>query len=443
MASFFGNLLYYSGVSSRPCETFTCHIANIIENDLKNPETTKSIARIGNSILSMLNDMGESAVPIKEKLENFAEGMSDIPFAGFKNFKTRYMVEILPYIIAGGAISVAVPLAIKYVYHKVIYNIGRPKLATEYQVASRFSFLLTPISLPFSILTYPARALSNRVKKIFFEPSPSAIFNQDISRRIGNIVNDLKNIIKNKGYLQNVLLYGPPGTGKTMISKIIAKQAGVNYVLMSGGDLPQYIKRGEAVTELNRLIDVAEKAPGVTIIFIDEAEGLCRSRDKLSQEMLELQNAFLNRTGTQSKKVMLVLATNRKDDLDSAILNRMDYKINIGTPGFQERAKIIQMYAKQFCSKRESARFFNSSICNSLAVRMSGMTGRQMHKVISSIYNRKCATKKNTLSNELIRDVTSDFIWQEINENNNWIFARINYLFKEIVAAISGLTHQR
>ena len=44
----------------------------------------------------------------------------------------------------------------------------------------------------------------------------------------------------------------------------------------------------------------------------------------MSEELRNALNALLYQTGTQSYNFMMVLATNRAEDLDSAVIDRMD-----------------------------------------------------------------------------------------------------------------------
>ena len=39
------------------------------------------------------------------------------------------------------------------------------------------------------------------------------------------------------GMLRNLLYYGPPGTGKTMFAKKLAMHSGMDYAIMTGGDV--------------------------------------------------------------------------------------------------------------------------------------------------------------------------------------------------------------
>lgn len=46
-----------------------------------------------------------------------------------------------------------------------------------------------------------------------------------------------RNAKRNNAPLRHVLFYGPPGTGKTMAAMRLAKHCGLDYAIMSGGDV--------------------------------------------------------------------------------------------------------------------------------------------------------------------------------------------------------------
>lgn len=62
------------------------------------------------------------------------------------------------------------------------------------------------------------------------------------------------------------------------------------------------------------------------VLFIDEAEAFFRHRHnaELSEHLRNSINCFLYRTGTPSRKVMFILATNLPEQLDPALLSRVD-----------------------------------------------------------------------------------------------------------------------
>ena len=70
---------------------------------------------------------------------------------------------------------------------------------------------------------------------------------------------------------RNVLLYGPPGTGKTMFAKTLALNSGMDYAIMTGGDVAPLGK--DSVTEIHKLFDWSSKSRKGLVLFVDEADG--------------------------------------------------------------------------------------------------------------------------------------------------------------------------
>lgn len=347
------------------------------------------------------NDVEEA---LKQGSKGIGKGFKAATKNVFGEIAKGVTLDVLPWVAAGIMLVTAAPLSMYYLYYRAKYYIGTPKLATEIHQRTIF----TPLTE--SVKDATSWALGS-------EPKP--VFNADISRRVTDITRATNNLRKNGGYFQNVLFYGPGGTGKTMISAHIAKNSGMSYVKMSGGDLAQYIKRGEHVTELNKLLDKMNCSwrPWSTrpwILFIDEAESLLRDRSKISTAaLLELQNAFLNRTGTQSKRFMIILATNRMEDLDEAVLSRMDHKIYIGPPAETERVEILKSYIPKFFTRSERASFFEANQIGKIAKMTAGLTGRALFKLLNDIANKKAATQDAKLTQAMIDLTIGDFMVQE------------------------------
>lgn len=356
----------------------------------------------GLALGDLMQDVGGE---FRSGINGFSGEISEGLGEASRKFLWEVSIKNLPYIVTGTVCTTGSWLGIQYLYELAKHSIGRPKLATE---ICQLSFL-SPIT---SKINRIGSFLSGAKE---FKP----IYNEKISRKIDHLIESVSNIRKNGGYFQNVLFYGPGGTGKTMISEQIAKSSGMSYVKMSGGDLAQYIKRGEHVTELNKLMDKITDpwrpwSSEPWVLFIDEAESLCRDRSKMpSTELLELQNAFLNRTGTQSKNFMLVLATNRMEDLDEAVLSRLDHKIYIGPPAKAERAKILGLYSPQFFNEKEQKEFFSQPQLERIAEETEGFTGRALFKMLNAIASKKACSKNNQLTQPMIDEVVRDFVEQE------------------------------
>jgi ATPase family AAA domain-containing protein 3A/B len=201
-----------------------------------------------------------------------------------------------------------------------------------------------------------------------------------------------------------MLFYGPPGTGKTMLAKRLARSSGMEFAIMSGGDVGPLGR--DAVTELHKLFDFAERSGRGMLLFIDEADAFLasRSRDAMSEEQRNALNALLYRTGESSDRFMMVLATNRPGDLDTAVLDRVDENLLFDLPDLEARKGLVRQYFKKYIVQsgsgssgvgglmgvRKSARILvddalTSDWLESVAQRTEGFSGRAIAKLMLSM----------------------------------------------------------
>jgi ATPase family AAA domain-containing protein 3A/B len=214
-----------------------------------------------------------------------------------------------------------------------------------------------------------------------------------------------------------MLFYGPPGTGKTMAAKRLARTSGMDYAILSGGDVAPL--GGAAVTQLHSTFDWAERSRKGLLLFIDEADAfLGRRNDAMSEGLRGSLNALLFRTGDQSRDFMVVLATNRPGDLDDAVIDRMDEAIHFDLPEQAQRMKLLQLYLDKYIVKAGTAEGeagsgkssglvqrislmlrgrklaadritvdpgVNEQLLQAAAARMEGFSGREIAKLMASV----------------------------------------------------------
>ncbi|KAL0397085.1 UNVERIFIED_CONTAM: 26S proteasome regulatory subunitA [Sesamum calycinum] len=137
---------------------------------------------------------------------------------------------------------------------------------------------------------------------------------------------------------KGVLLYGPPGTGKTLLARAVAHHTDCTFIRVSGSELVQkYI--GEGSRMVRELFVMAREH--ASIIFMDEIDSIGSARmesgsgngdSEVQRTMLELLNQL---DGFEaSNKIKVLMATNRIDILDQALLRpgRIDRKIEFPIP---------------------------------------------------------------------------------------------------------------
>ena len=120
-----------------------------------------------------------------------------------------------------------------------------------------------------------------------------------------------------------ILLHGLPGTGKTAYAHALARMLDKTLLEQRASDLlSAYV--GETEQRISQCFDIA--ADDDAVLFIDEVDGLLARRDHAVRNWEVAQvNELLEQLG--EFEGIVVLATNRLEALDPAVLRRMDIKI--------------------------------------------------------------------------------------------------------------------
>jgi cell division protease FtsH len=184
---------------------------------------------------------------------------------------------------------------------------------------------------------------------------------------------------------RGVLFEGPPGTGKTFVAKAMAKEAHVPFLFVSASAFQSmfYGQTNRKIRSYFKQLRKYATTEGGAIGFIEEIDAIGASRrgmgggggegnsgvvnellvqlqsfDKPSRGQrlrglwIDMFNRYLPSEWQMKKptvipaNVLIVGATNRRDDLDPALIRpgRFDRSIFFGLPGRQARAEIVAYY---------------------------------------------------------------------------------------------------
>ncbi|TMW54762.1 hypothetical protein DOY81_000293 [Sarcophaga bullata] len=178
---------------------------------------------------------------------------------------------------------------------------------------------------------------------------------------------------------KGVLLVGPPGTGKTLLARAVAGEANVPFFHAAGPEFDEVLV-GQGARRVRDLFKAAkQRAP--CVIFIDEIDsvGAKRTNSVLHPYANQTINQLLSEMDGfhQNAGVIVLGATNRRDDLDQALLRpgRFDVEVVVSTPDFSGRKEIITLYLSKI--------LHDEIDLDMLARGTSGFTGADLENMIN------------------------------------------------------------
>ncbi|CAK66823.1 unnamed protein product (macronuclear) [Paramecium tetraurelia] len=179
-----------------------------------------------------------------------------------------------------------------------------------------------------------------------------------------------------------ILFEGPPGTGKTTTARIIAQQVQIPLVYLP---IESFMSKwyGESERQFADIWKGCQQL-GRAIIFIDEIDAIAQQR---GGEMHEVSRRILSTllrkidSFESNTNVLLICATNRKQDLDAAMLSRIDLSVKFDLPDNQARQEIFQRYAKHLTDKERDI----------LSQLSNGMSGRNISDICKDAERRWAA----------------------------------------------------
>jgi len=314
-------------------------------------------------------------------------------------------------------------------------RLGKPSLVRDTSRTPLFEVAKHPIKTIKKKMEKPQNALTG----IVLAPSLEA--------RLRDVALATKNTKLNRGMYRNLLFHGPPGTGKTMFAKKLAMHSNMDYAVMTGGDVAPMGRDG--VTAVHKLFDWANTSSKGLILFVDEADAFLRKRssETISEDLRSTLNAFLYRTGDQSDKFMLVLASNTPEQLDWAINDRLDEVVEFALPGLEERERLVRLYFDKYVlqpalgqgkgRKLKIEEMDFGELCTEVAVASEGMSGREIAKLGVAWQAGGYASEEGVVTREMIMEKVKDS-QQQHKQKMSWLSDEENRENRQVAYRLPG-----
>ncbi|KAI9922017.1 hypothetical protein PsorP6_000050 [Peronosclerospora sorghi] len=332
------------------------------------------------------------------KLASTTVGSGFIAFVDDKEKLTTTVVSLTALAAGIYTAKVSTSVAGKYIEARM----GKPSLVRETSRRSFRQVLTNPItSIKRALNLYKA---SDALEGVVLEPK--------LADRLRSVAMSTFNTKKNRAPFRHLLLHGPPGTGKTLFAKALARHSGLEYAILTGGDVAPLGREG--VTEIHKLFDWASHSRRGLLLFVDEADAFLQKRSNtvMSEDMRNALNAFLYRTGEASDKFMIVFASNQPEQFDWAINDRIDEMVEFRLPGFDERVRMLKQYFDNYIRATKNSRAkkihvedIEDSDFEELATRIEGFSGRELSKLVIAFQAAAYGSPTSVFNNEMMKQV--------------------------------------
>lgn len=144
------------------------------------------------------------------------------------------------------------------------------------------------------------------------------------------------------------LFYGPPGNGKTMSAKMLASEMGAPlYRVSCEGLLSSYL--GASERNMQTILQWLETA-GPAVVLFDECEALFLKRGSTGGEctraVVRTMQIFWQAVDRWEAPQLFLLATNRIEDIDDALLSRCETKLEFVGPTKEQASLVIDYWTE-------------------------------------------------------------------------------------------------
>ncbi|CAL8123807.1 unnamed protein product [Orchesella dallaii] len=207
---------------------------------------------------------------------------------------------------------------------------------------------------------------------------------------------------------KGILFYGPPGTGKTRLAQAIGNEVKqllgrpVHFIYRKGNDVAsKYF--GESSENLRRVFNEAKQMKP-TVLFFDELDGLCPSRDKpfIGEANVTIVTTMLGLMDELPKgEIFVIGATNRLESIDPALRRpgRFDKHLEFLPPTEAGRLNILQIHTTHWKTPPPE------DLLKSLSEKTVGFSGADLSKLCSDSFDQALNKFMDANSRSSIRNM--------------------------------------
>jgi len=152
--------------------------------------------------------------------------------------------------------------------------------------------------------------------------------------------------------VDRLLFYGPPGNGKTMACQWICGQLGVPLYRVRCDQLVGTVM-GDMNRSLVAVCDYLQALSAPALCLFDEIEAIFIDRrvsgGQCDRERSTALTCFFQALDRWSGPALIVMATNLAEQLDAALLSRVELQLEFAGPTKEQALEVIEYWRELLC----------------------------------------------------------------------------------------------
>ncbi len=220
-----------------------------------------------------------------------------------------------------------------------------------------------------------------------------------------------------------LFFYGPPGCGKTYLTEALAIESGLKMYKMDISKIgSKYVNETPANIQkaFDNLAETAKKDGKPILLFMDEIDSIGMSRENYagsSRENSKTTSTLLKLIQeAKDNNIIIIAATNRRNLIDAALLNRFQSEIYFGL--YDEKG--IQGLLKEKLGKIEKGKSLseNEEALSEISKELTGYSNRSIVHIINKSAKIARRNSRSEITIETIRQAIKDCNFEKIDEKS-------------------------
>ena len=220
-----------------------------------------------------------------------------------------------------------------------------------------------------------------------------------------------------------LFFYGPPGCGKTYLTEALASESGLKMYKMDISKIgSKYVNETPANIQkaFDYLAKTAKKDGKPILLFMDEIDSIGMSRENYagsSRENLKTTSSLLKLIQeAKDNNIIIIAATNRRNLIDTALLNRFQSEIYFGL--YDEKG--IKGLLKEKLGKIEKGKSLseNEEALSEISKELTGYSNRSIVHIIAKSAKIARRNSRSEITIETVRQAIKDCNFEKINDNS-------------------------